>query len=220
MPEYELCYFAIRGLAETSRMLFAMAKVPYKDTRLTLDLPNGDFSKIIRPEFEAMKEKGELDVTMGKVPFLAVDGVKFGQSKAIEQYLAKQFGFMGSSDIEAAQVMQVAESIRDLKDAYQKAKTTDEDKAKWFAEGMPEFCGKLEKSFPKASGPWLVGSKVSYADLVVYQTMAVHEGAFFDNLDGAKAAWASCPRISAAMAAIAEIPELKEWIANRPKSPF
>eukprot|EP00971_Amphidinium_carterae_P312432 6209541-Amphidinium_carterae.1 len=80
-----------------------MAKVPYKDTRLTLDLPNGDFSKIIRPEFEAMKEKGELDVTMGKVPFLAVDGVKFGQSKAIEQYLAKQFGFMGSSDIEAAQ---------------------------------------------------------------------------------------------------------------------
>jgi len=220
MPEYELCYFAIRGLAETSRMLFAMAKVPYKDTRLSFELPNGDFSKIIRPEFDAMKEKGELDVSMGKVPFLAVDGVKFGQSKAIEQYLAKQFGFMGSSDIEAAQVMQVAESIRDLKDAYQKAKTTDEDKAKWFAEGMPEFCGKLEKSFPKASGPWLVGSKVSYADLVVYLTMAVHEGAFFDNLDGAKAAWASCPRISASMAAMAEIPELKEWIANRPKSSF
>ncbi|KAL9139353.1 Glutathione S-transferase domain protein [Amphidinium carterae] len=220
MPEYELCYFAIRGLAETSRMLFAMAKVPYKDTRLSFELPNGDFSKIIRPEFDAMKEKGELDVSMGKVPFLAVDGVKFGQSKAIEQYLAKQFGFMGSSDIEAAQVMQVAESIRDLKDAYQKAKTTDEDKAKWFAEGMPEFCGKLEKSLPKASGPWLVGSKVSYADLVVYLTMAVHEGAFFDNLDGAKAAWASCPRISASMAAMAEIPELKEWIANRPKSSF
>mmetsp|Transcript_36526 Transcript_36526/g.66949 ORF Transcript_36526/g.66949 Transcript_36526/m.66949 type:complete len:221 (-) Transcript_36526:80-742(-) len=220
MPEYELCYFAIRGLAETCRMLFVMAKVEYKDTRLSIRVPGGDISKIIRPEFDEMKAKGELDVSMGKLPFLVVDGVKFSQSKAMEQYLANQFGFMGSSDIEAAQILQLTESIRDMKDAYFKAKATEEGKAKWFAQDMPAFCEKLEKSIPAGPGPWLVGSKVSYADLVFYQTMAVHDGAFFDNIDGARAAWVKCPRITAAMAAIAEIPELKEWIATRPKTEY
>mmetsp|Transcript_24661 Transcript_24661/g.57263 ORF Transcript_24661/g.57263 Transcript_24661/m.57263 type:complete len:221 (+) Transcript_24661:118-780(+) len=220
MPEYQLCYFNIRGLAETARVMFAMAKVPYEDKRLTLDLPNGDFSVVNRPEFDAMKASGELDVSLGKVPFLSVDGVKFGQSKAIEAYLAKQFGFMGSSDVEAAQVMQLAETIRDIKQEYQKAKATDEGKTKWFAEDLPEWMKKAEKSLPAGSGPWLVGSKVSYADVVFYLTVAVPEGAFFDNLEGAKASFAACPRIAAAMAAMDGIPEIKEWIEKRPKSPF
>eukprot|EP00971_Amphidinium_carterae_P145089 2874317-Amphidinium_carterae.1 len=220
MPEYELIYFAIRGLAETSRMLLAMGKVSYKDTRLSIRVPDGDFSKVIRPEYDEMKAKGELDVSMYKLPILSVDGVRFSQSKAIEQYLARQFGFRGSSDIEAAQVLQLTESIRDMKDAYFKAKATEEGKVKWFAEDMPEFCGKLEKSIPAGPGPWLVGSKVSYADLVFFQTIAVHDGAFFDNIDGARAAWSKCPRIAAAMAEIAEIPEIKERIASRPKTDF
>eukprot|EP00971_Amphidinium_carterae_P325077 6455172-Amphidinium_carterae.1 len=183
----------------------------YKDTRLSID----DFA-----EFEGMKAKGELDVSMHKLPILSVDGVRFSQSKAIEQYLAKQFGFLGSSDIETAQVLQLTESIRDMKDAYFKAKATEEGKAKFFAEDMPEFCGKLEKSIPAGPGPWLVGRKVSYADVVFYQTMAVHDGAFFDDIQGARAAWAHCPRIAAAVAAVSEIPEIQDWIASRPKTQY
>eukprot|EP00403_Amphidinium_massartii_P011680 CAMPEP_0178414156 /NCGR_PEP_ID=MMETSP0689_2-20121128/22891_1 /TAXON_ID=160604 /ORGANISM="Amphidinium massartii, Strain CS-259" /LENGTH=220 /DNA_ID=CAMNT_0020035437 /DNA_START=90 /DNA_END=752 /DNA_ORIENTATION=+ len=220
MPEYQLCYFAIRGLAEPSRILFAMAKVPYEDKRLTLEVPGGDFSKMIRPEFDEMKAKGELDVSLGKVPFLSVDGVKIGQSKAIEWYLAQKFGFAGSNDVEAAQVMQLAETIRDIKAEYQKAKATEEGKAKWFAEDLPAWMMKAEKSLPAGPGPWLVGSKVSYADVVYYLTVAVGDGAYFDNIDGAKASWAACPRIAAAMAAVDAIPEIKEWIEKRPKTPF
>ena len=54
----------------------------------------GDFSTIQRPEFDAMKAEGKLDKSLGKVPLLEVDGQQIGQSKAIERFLAKEFGMM------------------------------------------------------------------------------------------------------------------------------
>ena len=59
------------------------------------------------------------------------DGVKVGQSKAIERYLARELGLMGSNALEAAQVDQLGETVRDIKDAYQKARNIkDEDEKK------------------------------------------------------------------------------------------
>merc|ERR1712110_726193 len=90
-----------------------------------------------RPEFDAAKAAGDLDASGGKVPLLTVDGAQFGQSKAIERYLAKALGLAGSSDIEAAQIDAVSETIRDIKDAYQKAKGEQATKDKFFAEDLP-----------------------------------------------------------------------------------
>jgi len=61
--------------------------------------------------------------------------------------------------------------------------------------------------------------KVSWADLTWYNFIAAPKG-FFDNAEGAKAAYEACPRIKAAMEAVAEIPELQEWIQKRPDSMF
>merc|ERR1719265_2890410 len=228
MPTYKLCYFDIRGLAETARLLFAISKTPYEDIRLSLTFGTpGDFSTISRPEFDQKKAAGELDISLGKVPYLDVDGAKFGQSKAIERYLAKQFGMFGANDLEGAQIDQLCESIIDFKNAYTKAKgttgTEEEKKAavdKFFAEGLPDNIKLAEKSLPAgASGPWLVGSKVSLADVVFYQFLAAPNG-FFDNVDGAKAAFQACPRVKAAMEAVDAIPELKTYLANRKPSPF
>lgn len=221
MPTYKLCYFDIRGLAETTRVLFAASKTPYEDIRLSLTFGTpGDFSTISRPEFDKAKAAGELDVSLGKVPYLDVDGVKFGQSKAIERFVAKQVGMMGASDIEAAQIEQLCESVIDFKAAYTKAKGTqgdDEKKAavdKFFAEGLPDSNKLAEKSLPAAPGPWLVGSKMSLADIVFYQFLAAPKG-FFDNTEGAKASFQDCPRIKAAMEAVDANPELKAYFAAR-----
>jgi glutathione S-transferase len=220
MATYHLQYFNVRGLAEVTRFMFAVAKQEYTDARFnfTIDMKDGapDFSTMKRPEFDAAKASGELAASGGKVPLLTVDGTgKIGQSKAIERYLSRALGLAGSSDLEAAQIDAIAETVRDIKDSYQKAKGDAETKEKFFAEDMPAALGLLEASLPAGAGPWLIGSKISYADLTVFQFLAAPKG-FFDDADKAKEAFSKCARISAAMEAVAANGELQAWIASRP----
>ncbi|CAE7263304.1 GST [Symbiodinium necroappetens] len=225
MKSYKLVYFDARGVAETCRLLFAAAKQPYEDVRLSLTFGKpGDFSTISRPEFDDMKAKGDLDVSLGKVPLLEVDGKKIGQSKAIERYLAADFGMMGGSSVEAAQVDMLGETIRDIKEAYQKAKDVkEEEKAaaleKWFKEDLPDWVKKAEKSIPPGSGPFLVGGKISLADLQWYMLLLSPNG-FFDNTEGAKASFQDCPKMKAALLAVDTAPQLQEYIAKRKNTMF
>ncbi|CAE7229073.1 GST [Symbiodinium sp. KB8] len=225
MKSYKLVYFDARGVAETCRLLFAAAKQPYEDVRLSLTFGKpGDFSTISRPEFDDMKAKGDLDVSLGKVPLLEVDGKKIGQSKAIERYLAADFGMMGGSSVEAAQVDMLGETIRDIKEAYQKAKDVkEEEKAaaleKWFKEDLPDWVKKAEKSIPPGSGPFLVGGKISLADLQWYMLLLSPNG-FFDNTEGAKASFQDCPKMKAALLAVDTVPQLQEYIAKRKNTMF
>jgi len=228
MP-YELVYFDIRGLAETARVMFTVAKQEFTDTRYSFAFGTpGDFSTIIRPEFDAAKAAGTLDASGGKVPYLEVDGKKIGQSKAIERYLAKQLGLNGSSDIEGAQIESVSEFIADFKNAYQKVRgieDADKKKAgmeKWFGEDLPANMKLLETAVSGMGGqpgPWLIGSKVSYADISLYQFIAAPHG-FFDDAEGAKASFQDCPKIKAAMEAVGSMEHLQEYFKNRKETMF
>lgn len=223
---YKLTYFDIRGLAENSRLILAAAGQSYEDVRLSFSFGTpGDFSTIKRPEFDAMKAAGQLDSSLGKVPLLEVDGAKIGQSKAIERFLAKELGMMGSNSVEAAQVDQLGETVRDIKDAYQKVRGLQDEEAKkagmdkWFAEDLPNWCALAEKSLPPGPGPFLVGGKVSLADILFY-TLLLAPGCFFDNAEGAKAAFQNCPKLKAALEATDALPQLKEYISKRKETPF
>lgn len=47
------------------------------------------------------------------MPILYIDGQpKVGQSKAIERFLAKQFGLFGANDVEGAQIDMIGEHVR------------------------------------------------------------------------------------------------------------
>jgi len=226
MPTYKLTYFHARGVAETIRFVFAAAKQDYEDFRFPISFGTpGDFSTIIRKEFDDAKANGDLKASMGLVPLLEVDGVKIGQSKAIERFLATRFGFMGSSDVEAAQIDALCEAIRDAKDAYQKKRGIQDEAEKkaamekYFADDLPELVAKAEASLPAGSGPFLVGAKVSLADLSWFMWLASPKG-FYDNTEGAKAAFQACPRIKAAMEAVEAMPEIQGWIAKRPDTMF
>eukprot|EP00933_Yihiella_yeosuensis_P059065 TRINITY_DN5999_c0_g1_i1.p1 TRINITY_DN5999_c0_g1~~TRINITY_DN5999_c0_g1_i1.p1 ORF type:complete len:256 (+),score=79.71 TRINITY_DN5999_c0_g1_i1:83-769(+) len=223
---FKLVYFDIRGLAETSRMLFTVAKQPFEDSRFSFSFGTpGDFSTIKRPEFDEAKAKGELDASLGKVPYVEVDGVKIGQSKAIERFLAAELGLAGKSSIEAAQIDALCECVRDIKDAYQKVKgIADEAEKKtametWFSTGLPDWLKLVEKSLAAGSGPFLVGDKISAADVVFYNFLQAPNG-FFDNADGAKAAMSATPRIKAAVEAVDALPEMKDYLSKRKDTMF
>jgi len=236
---YKLAYFDARGVIEVARFMFAVSKTQYEDHRfkISFGVP-GDFSTIKREEFDKAKAAGDMDVSLGKVPYLEVDGVvKLAQSKAIERFLARELGFAGADSVEAAQIDALCEHVVDFKNEYQKAKTAATEKTKdiadkaekdkamqsamepFFKETLPERMRLAEKSLPKASGPWLVGSSISWADLAWFQFLAAPKG-YFDNAEGAKAAFQACPRIKAALEAVAENAELKEWLAKRPDTMF
>ncbi|CAE7681812.1 HPGDS, partial [Symbiodinium necroappetens] len=122
-------------------------------------------------------------------------------------------------------VDQLGETVRDIKDAYQKVRGVQDEAAKkkgmekWFAEDLPNWVKLAEKSLPAGPGPFMVGGKVSAADLLFY-TLLLAPGGFFDNTEGAKASFQDSPKIKAALEAVDALPQLQEYLKNRKPSPF
>lgn len=221
----KLEYFDARGVVEKTRYMLALAKADYADARYPVSFGTpGDFSTIQRPEFDAAKATGALDAGLGKVPILHVGTVKLAQSKAIERYVAKRFGFMGQTDLDAALIDAACEHERDAKDQYQKVRATPEaDKpaamTNFFDATLPDLLGKIDKAMPDADGPWLFGGDgPSLADVVFY----VFLREFFDNKDGVAAALAKAgsSKILKSIDAFAALPDVQAWQTKRPQTPL
>ena len=120
---------------------------------------------------------------MGRVPLCIADGVSIGQSRAIECYIAKAYGLMGSSPLEEAQIQSLSEHVKDMKENKGKAKT-DEEKAAWFANvAAPEQADKSNRKMQWHLGHieacvgedgYAVGGKASMADALLFNLLAEH----------------------------------------------
>jgi glutathione S-transferase len=222
----ELKYFDVRGAIETARIILALGKHEYKDTRYTLTLGSME-----APEFKEAKESGALDANLGRAPLLVVDDSHIiGQSKVIERYLAKKCGLMGSSDIEEAQIECIAEHCRDIKDAAAKKgfsffsrDKTDEEKAaakkEWFEEEMPTMLGKLEKAIQIYSGGdgFAFGTSTSYADVAIFSLL---KDCIQEEAEATWKAAANCPSLLAVAEKIASDEGVSKWVADRPVTMF
>jgi len=198
---YELTYFNGRGLAEVSRYLFAAAGVEYKDHRF----PSDDDRKA----WLALKPTTPL----GKVPILTINGKTIlAQSKAIERFLAKRFGFYGNTEIEAAQIDQFGEELRDNINSWFPVRT-DPEKLKALYEGdMKTSFGKLNHL--ATSHGFFVGNKLSLTDIqftyLLENIGAENAAKLLDGHDNLK-------KITEQVKNQAGI---KAWIAKRPTTPF
>jgi hypothetical protein len=113
MAEYKLTYFNGRGVGEVARTMFHLSGTAFEDDRLPINIQN--FAK---PEFDVLQASGAFKNNMDSVPVLTYKGVTIGQSMAINCFVARQTGFMGSSDLEAARIQNVCENCRDIGDAF------------------------------------------------------------------------------------------------------
>ena len=157
--------------------MLALGEVDYDDNRF--EMTPGSMES---PSFQKAKISGELALNLNRAPVLITpEGHVIGQSKAIERYLARKHGLMGSSDVEAAQIDCVCEHIRDLKDAQIRKRfsmfvkdKSDEDKEadrkEWFEKDMPEMLSKIEQAIELTSQEkgCAVGSSISLADLTIF----------------------------------------------------
>ena len=218
-PEFELTYFNGRGLAETSRLIFAYTRTLYKDERFPLEIV--DFSKrqFKRVEFDKAKEAGALDLSLGKVPFLKTGGITLSQSKSIERFLAKRLGCMGTTDLETALIDAFCEHIRDAKTSYQpyrqlEGEAKQEGLDKFFGEELPAKLKALEKTLAP-SDRWVIGTSASLADITLFSLVE-----FFDDKSKVIKILESTPKLFASYSNFSTLTQIKEWVDNRPVTPF
>ena len=218
----KLTYFNVRGLAETTRMLFAVNnqtgdREEYEDFRYPLEVIDMKTHQMTKDEFDSDKSDGKLVKSLNKVPFLEVDGHVIPQSKTIERFLAHRFGLMGNDEYENAHIDSICECVRDFKDMYQKVRVAEDvDTAmnEWFTVTLIERLTLLENLLNDNS--FSVGDKLSLSDIVLYSFITN----FFDNKEASMNATLAAPRLRKIVTMVGELPEIKEWLEKRPKTNF
>lgn len=218
--ELTLVYFNARGLAETSRILLALAQVDYVDQRYPLEIVDPIKHIYVRDEFEADKKAGKFDKSMGKLPLLRIiengNVTEIAQSKAIERYISKRYGLMGTNLLEEAKIDTVCECIRDIKDRYQKIRSgTNEEKDHYFSTILPNEFADLVKVLD-SSTKYAIGNKLSLADVNIYCLVTQ----FYDNKEAVKNIAASIPRIRDIVIKVASKPEVRVYLQDRPQTAF
>lgn len=224
-----LVYFDGRGLAETSRFLFALANEEYTDFRYPFQVIDWSRREFIRDEFERDRDAGVLDHVMRRLPYLETGNSRtICQSRAIENYLARLFDMHGQNNYEAACVDAVCESVRDVKTDYHAAakaaiagrstnNTQTQSKDDWINQTFANKIAELDVLVGNMAGTHAVGNNVSLADIVLYRL--VYD--FFDNTEAAfNACEQKAPRIFAIVQQMHVDERVQRWIARRPATYF
>lgn len=210
---YKLTYFNVRGLAEISRILFALAKIDYEDYRYPFEIINNEYKRDL---FLSDQNSGKLDSSMGKLPVLTIKNdnlsIDICQSKAIERYLANKFGFMGENEIETARIDSICECIRDFRDSFYKL--SEEDKVNYLKTTFKENLLKFIKILDQDS-KFSIGNKISLADITIYNFISSLEK-YKETINISE----EFPKINEIINNVLSVEEIKNWISNRPQTIF
>tara|TARA_B100000795_G_scaffold231988_1_gene190082 strand:- start:920 stop:1546 length:627 start_codon:yes stop_codon:yes gene_type:complete len=207
----KLVYFNLHGLAETSRLILAAAGVEYEDFRYpfeVIDMPTYNF---VKADFDKDKNNGFLKKSMGKVPFLLVNGKTISQSKAIERYLATKFDMMGV-DEERGLIDSYCEYIRDFKAVYQKSKS--DKKEEWFSKTLPSKLLEFENLLNENN--YDIEQDLNLAEITIYSFLCE----YFDNKTDVLNAYKDCKLLTTIVKKVGENKRIKSWINKRPKTDF
>uniref|UniRef100_A0A915B5L6 glutathione transferase n=1 Tax=Parascaris univalens TaxID=6257 RepID=A0A915B5L6_PARUN len=203
-PAYKLIYFDAQMRAEPARMMFKLAGVPFEDVRIS------------KAEWPQLKPT----MPFGQLPVLEFDGRKLGQSFAVNRFLARKFGYAGNDPLEQAYVDSIADGFKDFFEAT--AKTVlkvgtgeIQDKEAAYNETISpageKFLPALRKFLNVSNSEYVVGNSLTWADLLISNYFATCQGMFPHFLDG-------YADIDNYVKHILELPMIKKWIDERPKS--
>ena len=204
MPEVKLTYFNLRARGEPARLILAYAGVQYEDDRIPAPWDDP------KPWSE-MKPK----TPYGEVPILYWDGVEIAQSLGVARFLAREFGLVGDNNIEAAQVDEIIYALQDALNAgYYALFEEDEERKKKMKEThenvtIPRVLTQIENRLKKRGGEFLVGDKLSWADLQTF---------FFCSELEDKEVLKKTPGVESLVKKIGDIPAISAWVEKRPKT--
>ncbi|KAK3089618.1 hypothetical protein FSP39_005095 [Pinctada imbricata] len=143
--------------------------------------------------------------------------VVMNQSMAINRHLARTFGLDGETLNDKAMVDEIIENLVDLKGAMFPIFFNDnEETRKKFADTQAKMCPKLEAQIQrnmKKGGGFAVGSKMTFADIFIFEA--------FESILGKDA---SCldkyPGIKQCREKTGKHPKIAEYVKKRKETPF
>jgi len=202
MPEYKLTYFNCRYLAEPIRWIFAVAGEPFEDIRIEDD----DWPEW-KPKFN-----------WGQAPVLHEDGKEMSQSSAIARYLARKFKLVGATDYQAYLCDQYVDHITDWRLQWYPVYCESNDEKRQeivkqlMVEIFPKYLKKFNANVEASGGPFLLGADYSWADFFLANFLEIFEEYMPPTLlDG-------YPALKKQQTAVFGIPQIKAYLAKRPKT--
>ncbi|CAF0769074.1 unnamed protein product [Brachionus calyciflorus] len=191
----KLIYFEDRGKADLIKLLFAYTGKTYEDVQIKPS--DWNFYKSFMP-FE-------------QLPVLVVnEGLKIAQAITIARYLANKFNLTGSNDNESILCDMVVEQLRECGDnASLIIQEIDINKRnllsqKFLSDILPKTLNGFEKMLSVNSGRFIVGNKITWADLALVNSLE-----WLDELS--KQVLKNYPFVKTHNEYIRNIPQVNEW---------
>jgi glutathione S-transferase len=167
----------------------------------------------------------ELGVKWGHLPVLEFDGRSFSHSFAIGRYLARKYGLVGSDEFEEFKIDEYIDQMRDYFTKWVPLffESTQEEKKQELKKTLlenenPRQLGKLNailvENSQKLGSPWLVGKKLSWADILLANCISNYDLCFDVNLSE------EFPAIQELIKLVFNTPGIKEWIEKRPNTKY
>ena len=159
-PTYQLYYFEGNGRAVNIRAILDYANANWEDNKISF------------ADWPAIKSKGKFE--FGQMPVLLLEGKQKTQTIAIEIFLARRFGLMGSTEEDEYQILNILSSREDYsKTLYgllmptEEQKTKREEIVKNLRENvLPLFLEATENKYlENGKGKYFLGDKLSLADI-------------------------------------------------------
>jgi glutathione S-transferase len=223
-PEYELFYWpGIQGRGEFVRLAFEAAGVPYDDVGRRPEREGGGVAAIRR----LLEEAGPWLTPLGP-PALRHRDVLVAQTAAILQYVAPRLGLVPRDEASRRRAHQIQLTIADLVSEvhdthhpiavslyYEDQKEEAARRAAEFVRlRIPKHLGYLDRALdsnPRGRGRWLVGPRLSYADLSAFQAIAGLRYAFPRAMRRHER---RLPRLAALHDAVAAFPRIAAYLAS------
>nr|KAG5686439.1 hypothetical protein BaRGS_009089 [Batillaria attramentaria] len=157
-PSIKLYYLHLTCRAEVCRLLLAASGVEWEDVRF----PYADW-----PKFKPA-------APFGKCPYMDYNGKIYGEAVAIANFLAREFGFAGKTNLESLRIDEVVHLGQDVflcyhnifyeEDQTKKAQLVERLKT----EDVPRFFGYFERLLKESGTGYFVGDKLTMADFAMY----------------------------------------------------
>lgn len=155
-PKIKFTYIDAKGRGEPIRLALVAGGVEFEDERIS------------GPEMMKRKESGKF--IFGSVPVMEVDGEIFGESGAQLRYAANVAGIAPKSAVCALKVDMVIDAVESVLIAAYKDKS-EESRKKFVETDLPRYFGPIDSLIAKTEGPFLLGDKISAADIKLYVTV-------------------------------------------------
>ena len=160
MKHAKLHYFKGRGRAETTRWMLAINNIDFINISLE------DYN-----DFDDLKASGKLP--FNQLPLLELDDLKLSQSSAMISFLARRGDLYGKTNEDAVRCDMLVGAVGDFNvPAMQFTFKADKDEAsRDLDESLKKFGKHFEFILTQNEGEFLVGQKLSVADIIMVESL-------------------------------------------------